>query len=178
MNNLKPNATGLDCRIKDIQQAIFKPLCDLWGEVHMYGRADKNPRKDGVFPEVYTADRRYVDVYLDSKKLAQVFFLSGDVDQELDEGLYESKLKVVFIVNLDRFNAGVHKGERRDDLAHLQARQVLEQYAYVLETKALEKTVGAVFSGYDTSKIKFDDMHPFEIFAITGTLTYDLTKIC
>ena len=46
------------------------------------------------------------------------------------------------------------------------------------EVTEIEKTVKEVFSGFDISKIKNEDMHPYHIFSINGNLNYELSKIC
>lgn len=178
MNHLKPNCTGIDCVIKDTQQRLYPIVTSAWGEVEMYGRAVPNATKNGNIPEVYDSSGRYVEVLLDSKKLGQVFFMEGSRHDNLDEGLFSAPLKVVFFVNLDRFSAGQHKGQRRDDLVQKQAYQWLDDNFFNFNISGLEKTMGEVFAGYNIDKSQFDDMHPFHVFAITGNLIYELKNQC
>ena len=42
----------------------------------------------------------------------------------------------------------------------------------------IETGIDNVFSGFDTSKIRFDDMQPFHIFSVNGTVGYYLTQNC
>lgn len=178
MNHLKPNCTGIDCPIKAFQKSLYPLVLDRWGEVEMYGRATRNTSKRGNHPEVYDSKRRYIEVLLDSKKLGQVFFLEGVRHDNLDEGMFSAPLKVVFFVNLDKFEQSVHKDERRDDLAQKQAYQWVDELFYDFEISGLEKTMEEVFAGYSIDKSLFDDMHPFHVFAITGSLMYELKNKC
>jgi hypothetical protein len=178
MNHLKPNCTGIDCPIKTLQQTLYPIITAKWGEVEMYGRATRNTSKAGNLPEVYDSKRRYMEVLLDSKKLGQVFFLEGSRHDNIDEGMFSAPLKVVFFLNLDKFEQSAHKDERRDDLAQKQAYQWIDDYFFDFDISGLEKTMGEVFAGYNIDKSLYDDIHPFHVFAITGSLMYELKNNC
>ena len=96
----------------------------------MYGRAYPNPQKKGVVPEVYLKKADTKMLFLDTKRLAQVFFLDAVRHNEVDEQMFSAFIKIVFFVNLDLFNDGQFKGQRRDDLAQFQARIAVEKAAF------------------------------------------------
>ena len=54
----------------------------------------------------------------------------------------------------------------------------LKKLRFNFEPNGLEKTIAKVFEGYNIDKSKFDDMHPYHVFAITGNLIYELSNNC
>lgn len=175
MNHLKENTNGIDCTIKDMQTTLYDSLLKKWGEIEMYGRVYKNPRKKKMIPEFYDGERYIGDMYLDSKENGKVFFIDSDVHRNVDEGLFESKIKVVFILNLEK----IYPDGRNDDKAQKDAFTSIQQDVFVdFDVTEIEKTINRVFSGFDVSQIQEDDMHPFHVFSINGNLKYNLTNNC
>ncbi len=174
MNHLKTDTEGIDCSIKDLQQQLYPSLVAKWGEIDMYGRAYRNPKGRSYAPEIFSNDR-YIEMLPNSKKRGLVYFIDGTEHTNLDEGLFEAELKIVFLLNLRKiFGEG-----RRDDKAQTEAFQSVEKDVHGnFDPNGIEKTIEKVFSGFDTSKIKNEDMGKYHVFAIKGKLRYELLNSC
>jgi len=177
MNHIKKNTTGLDCVIKQIQCDTYDAFTGYWGSIDLFGRVYKNPKKDkGIIPEVFEG-HDYREILLDDKKRGHIFFIDGDEHKNIDEGLFQTELKAVFILNLNRVT-NASKIERRDELVEKQAYQNLNKYAPNFRIMSLQKTIPLVFQGFDLKRMRFDDMHPYHVFAYKGLLNYKLLNNC
>ncbi len=178
MNNTLTSTYGIDVAINDVQTDLYASLTSLWsGDIEGYGRIHKNNKKDTTIPEHYIGENQYKDVYYDDKLGADFFFIVGDDDTTEDEMLYISKVKCVFMLNLSRIYPS--DAERSDVKAQRDVVEILRKYDYHGYTiTGISKTISNIFSGFDTSKIKFTDIHPAHCFSINIDLSYYLTDKC
>jgi hypothetical protein len=69
--------------------------------------------------------------------------------------------------------------ERLDAKAHSDAMEVLRNFGFnKYQITGIEKGIDFVFSGFTTSNIRFEDMHPQHCFSVTIDLEYYLTDKC
>ena len=163
------------CVIKDMQEILYPLFVEKWGEIDMYPCVYKNPDRDKgeIIPEIFE-DGGYKEMFLDSKKLGQIMFIDANEHPKKDEELFDAKVKIVFILNIQR----IYGEGRRDDLAQQEAYSLIEKNAFNFEVSSIQKTIPTVFNGFKLNRIEFDDMHPYGIFAIVGNLSYKLSKKC
>ena len=178
MNNLLTSAYGIDVAINDLQKDLYSGVTSAWsGDIEGYGRVHKKIKDDKTFPEYYKGDGQYKDVYYDDKLGAGFFFIVGDDDSTEDEMLFISKVKCVFMMNLER--AYPSDDERSDIKAQRLVVSLLREYDYHgYVVTGISKTVSNIFSGFDTSKINTADVHPAHCFSINIDLSYYLTDKC
>ena len=191
MNNLLTDINGIDQTIQPIQVDLYRELASVWsGSIEGYGRVYKNIenstddipkyyKSSKIFiPEWYNASKKdYEDVFYDDTKSCQFCFLVGDVDKTGDSIVYNTKAKVVFMIDLDKIYPG--ETERLDSKAHRDAMEILRNFGfnkYVIT--GIEKGIDFVFTGYTTLNVRFNDMHPLHCFAVNIDLQYFLTDKC
>lgn len=179
MNNLLTSAYGIDVAINNVQTDLYASLVSLWhGDIEGYGRIHKNNKKDDkVIPEHYTKEGQFKEVYYDDKLGADFFFIVGNDDSTEDQLLYVSNVKCVFMLNLNRIYPSDE--ERSDVKAQKDVVEILRKYDYHgYKITGISKTISNIFSGFDTSKIKFTDIQPAHCFSINIDLSYYLTDKC
>lgn len=191
MNNLLVNAVGIDETIKGIQKDLYNELSKVWkGDVDGYGRVYKNPVNTGesipdyyqtskiVTPSWYNAlEKDYQDVYYDDDKSAVFCFLTTENDTTLDSVVYNTDIKIAFMVDLEKIYPG--DIERSDSKAQKDAIEILRNFSFnKYEINGIERRIDFVFREYLTSSIRFNDMHPLHCFAVKVNLQYFLTDKC
>lgn len=187
MNNLKNNLFGIDSTIQSIQIDLYNQLLSAWeGDIDGYGRVYKNINQrtnsfnvgNSYIPEWYNSlQKDYEDLYYNDNKSCVFCFIVGDRDTTEDSVLYTTDAKCVFMVDLSKIYSG--SSERLDAKAHRDATEVLRNFGYnKFQINGIDKGIDSVFSDFDTSKVKFDDMHPLHCFSVNLNLEYYLTDKC
>lgn len=176
-NNLKSKTSGLDCEIKQFQTELYDSLDAAYTfDVEGYGRAYKNQTEEGKLPEVWNeSQKQYNEVYLDQSKPLSFFFLEDGNHTTEDSNFLIAPIKLIVWADLSQLDTVV----RRDDEIQRQVYDSIRNDVNVsFEITGIQKEVDRVFSGLETTKIKFSDMQPYHLFAVTGRLGYFLTKTC
>ena len=191
MNNLLATPIGIDETIQSIQVDLYNQLALVWnGDIEGYGRVEKNPENVGteipsyyqtskiVIPEWYNSLKKdYEEVYYNDNKSCVFCFLTADTDDTTDSIVYNSKVKVVFMVDLSKIYPS--DTERLTSKAHRDAIEILRNWSFnKFEIKGIERRIEIIFREYTTDKIKFNDMHPLHCFAVKIDLQYYLTDKC
>lgn len=191
MNNLLATPIGIDETIQSIQVDLYNQLALVWsGDIDGYGRVEKNPENVGteipsyyqtskiVIPEWYNALKKdYEEVYYNDNKSCVFCFLTADTDDTTDSIVYNTKVKVVFMVDLSKIYPS--DTERLTSKAHRDAVEILRNWSFnKFEIKGIERRIEIIFREYTTDKIKFNDMHPLHCFAVKIDLHYYLTDKC
>lgn len=191
MNNLLTTPIGIDATIQSIQADLYEQLSLVWnGDIDGYGRVEKNPVNTGekiptyyqtskiVIPEWYDSTiGDYQEVYYDDNKSCVFCFLKGDLDKTNDSIVFNSNVKVVFMVDLSKIYPS--ESERVSEKAHRDVVEILRNWGYNKFTiTGIENRIDIIFREYTTDKIKFNDMHPLHSFAVTIDLQYYLTDKC
>ena len=112
------------------------------------------------------------EVYYDDQKAAggNVFFVEEDEKHTTKDGiLFEAKIKIVFMLNLEKIYPG--KTYRADSEVQDTCIKLLQKLKSI-EITGIEKGLDNVLKGFNTSKIKLNDMQPYHIFSINGILKY------
>jgi hypothetical protein len=191
MNNTRQDLFGIDATVQGIQKDLYEQLKCVWsGDVEGYGRVYKNLENSSddipkyyksskiFIPEWYNAYAKdYEDLYYDDNKSCSFCFIVGDTDSTEDSIKFTTKAKVVFMVDLNKiYPTGT---ERLDAKAHSDAMEVLRNFGFnKYQITGIEKGIDFVFSGFTTSNIRFEDMHPQHCFSVTIDLEYYLTDKC
>lgn len=165
-------STGIDARVKQIQNALFNHLG--FTNVDFYGCVLKSLNKDSktIVPEFYHDFPRKREVYYDGKTAAggNVFFIDSDEHKELKGGLFQSNVKIVFMLNLEKLFP--EKQYRASSEVQENCIKLVKKLGCFSSSLILEKGLENVLKGFDTSKIKLNDMQPYHIFSINGSLEY------
>lgn len=184
MNYTIDKPVGIDTEIQYTQGVLFKNLKDKWKSeginpdktLDVFGRIRKNPiSKGGFYPEAYVNDGEYRDLYLNDEVNATICFIEDDKDHTVDDlgQFYFAEGKFVFMVNLKKCYPTIN--HRADSEAQIDAiAQLKKNKMFTIE--GIQKGLPNIFKGFDISKITTDDMNPFHIFAITGTMKYKLNN--
>jgi hypothetical protein len=191
MNNLLATPIGIDETIQSFQIDLYRELALVWGgDIDGYGKVEKNPENVGteipsyyqtskiVIPEWYNAiEKDYEEVYYNDNKSCVFCFLTADTDDTTDSIVYNTKVKVVFMVDLNKIYPS--DTERLTSKAHRDAIEILRNWSFnKFEIKGIERRIEIIFREYTTDKIKFNDMHPLHCFAVKIDLQYYLTDKC
>ncbi len=164
------NPKGIDAAIQNLQNFLHDQLG--WTDIDVYGRVYRNvSEQKGLTPEAYISDGEYRDVLTNDKKTATIFFID-DNKHETKEGIrFESKIKIVFILNLKKAFPNVT--HRADMDAEIKAVELLRMRS-AFAMNEMEKGVDAVLSGFNTEGIKLSDIQPYHVFSINGVMTYQI----
>jgi len=169
----------LDIEIQGIQDDLYTNLVGLWsGDISAYGRVYKNQTSKGLIPEWYnSSEKDYEEVYYDDKKACVFCFLVGDKDTTEDEVLFIADVKVVFMLDLSKIYPG--ETERQDAKAQRDVVNFLRDYNLSrYDITDIERGIDTIFSSYETSGIKFNDLQPLHSFSVNLKLRYHLTEKC
>lgn len=175
MNYTITNPKGIDQQIQFSQTDLFKGL--KWENIDVYGRVRKNPIRSKnktvtYFPEAYIGNNEYRDLYLNDAVNATICFIENE-DHDTDEfGVYfTADVKCVVMLNLK--NCYPNIAHRADSEAQIDVIKQLEKNK-MFTINGVEKGIQNIFQGFNIDKITTDDMHPYHIFAIVGTMKYKI----
>jgi hypothetical protein len=177
MNYNNYPSIGIDHKIKIIQDALSIHLG--FENVDFYGRVQKVLAKDGksFIPEVHISNSERKEVYYDDKKApgGNVFFIDSDEHTSKDGKLFISKVKIVFMLNLNRiFKSGDEfvKENYRSDVEVQDICVKLVSKIRALEITGVEKGLKNVLKDFNIEQIKLNDLQPYHTFSINGDLKY------
>ena len=183
MLTLKDNPVGIDTVINNINALVYKELG--WSSTDTsfpinysaHHRALKNPRKDGIVPEVFilNEDRfsngEYSEVLYDDTVDASSFFYVEDNQTPTDNGrLFNTTVSMVFQLDLDKVAENIkHRGDAE---IHRVVIKAINKGLYG-NVSGLITGIPNVYSEFDQDQIKFTDMHPFHCFRVDIDISYE-----
>lgn len=178
MNHLRANTSGLDCEINQFQIDLYSGLSNAYSfDIQGYSRVYKNPNKEGATtPEVWDeTQQQYREMYLDDSNALSFYFIDGDSHKTEDGSYFTAPLKVVFIVNLSKIET---VGRADAEAQKVAVSSIQKDVMNSFKIEGIEKGLSNVFSGFNIDQITFDDMQPWHVFAVNGTIGYYLNKNC
>jgi hypothetical protein len=179
MNNTIETTSGIDTVIQSIQISMYKHLADIWNcNIDGYGRVYRNTDEKGkVMPEWYFNYNEYKDVMYNDSFACSFMFIDDETHNTDDEIVFNTGVKIVFMVDLSRILES--KTYREDAKVQSDVIEFLRNNSFSRFTiKSLEKGVSNVFRGFDTSSIKFSDLHPYHCFSVNVDLSYYIEDSC
>ncbi len=178
-NNLLTTPIGLDAEIEKVQTSLYNSVTARWsGTIEGYGKTYKNEKKnEGKRLEWWNqAEGDYQDVYFDDSSAdATFFFIDDSSDSTSDELVFTANLKCVFMVDLSKI---ISDSGRQDSQAQRDVVEFLRGIRRDISVTGIEKDIDTIFSGIETKKIKFNNIHPLHCFAVLLDLNYYLTAKC
>lgn len=169
MNYNNYPAKGIDHKIKIIQNVLNDNLG--FYDVDFYGRVLKGLDKDvnSLIPQVMISNSESKEVYYNDNvaKGGNVFFIDANEHTSKDGKLFVAKVKIVFMLNLNRLKASPITDSEAQDIC-----MKLVQRTKALEITGVEKGLKNVLKDFNTQQIKLSDTRPFHIFSINGELKY------
>lgn len=173
VNHIKPDPVGIDEAIQDIQKELYTFLGVKWqGAIQGFGRVHRNQQAwQSVVPQWYVGAGDYKDVYYDDNFAGNFFFIEDQTHETPDETVFNAKVKLAFMINLDKVLPGFP--DRPDERARVQVATFLRDIArgrYVIT--GVQKGIDAVFLGFEKDRIHGADTHPKHTFCVRMTLTY------
>jgi len=179
-NNVLTSTIGLDNTIQRLQTKVYDFLNTRWsGTLEAYGRAYKNIDKKGNFKyEWYNSrEKDYQDVYYNDSSSDGVFFFIESGVNDADTSIsFNSTIKMVFMCNLKKIFS-TYSNERNDEESHRDVMEAIRN-ANLFPVSGVETDIQTIFSGVDTEKIKFSNIHPLHCFSINLSVNYYLTDKC
>jgi len=170
MNYTITNPKGIDEQIQSSQNDLFAGLD--WGNIDVFGRIRKNPTTDGFIPEAYIGGDEYREVYLNDEVNATIIFIKDENPVTDDFGkFWFSDVKCVVMVNLKQAFTNIN--HRADTEAQIAVIKQLEKNKMFTIT-GIEEGIPNIFQGFNFSKITTDDMQPYHIFAVLGSMKYKI----
>lgn len=170
---------GIDTKIKLTQNILSDKLG--FTSVDFYGRVQRSLNKDSktFIPEYFYEYPKKREVYYDGKtaKGGNVFFINDVNSKELSGGMFQSQVKVVFMLNLD-FIFSQSKDYRADTEVQAACLKLLKKTGFFTDNVSISEGVEEVFKGFDVSKIKLHNMNPYHVFSINGNVNYSPTTNC
>ncbi|RKS00418.1 hypothetical protein [Flavobacterium sp. 102] len=162
---------GVDSKILITQNVLSSKLG--FSNVDFYGRVQKVISKDlkSFTPEFYAEWPKRKEVYYDSKKApgGNVFFIVSDEDTTKDGVLFEAKVKVVFMLNLEKLISG--KTYWPDAEIQETCLKLLKRIG-TIDPTGIERGIENVFKGFDITNIRLNGIQPYHTFSINGILKY------
>lgn len=191
VNNILSSPVGIDDTIQAFQNDLYTELSSVWsGDIAGYGKIYKNRHSTReAIPEWYRSSKIYIpewynatkddyeSVYYDDNYGAVFCFLISDRDTTNDSIVYNSTVKIVFMVDLNKIYPS--DSERVDEKAHRDVIEICRNFSYSnFQINGIQRGIETIFNGYTTTDIKFDDTHPLHSFAVVVDLQYTLTDKC
>tara|TARA_R110002020_G_scaffold334555_3_gene549815 strand:+ start:7329 stop:7871 length:543 start_codon:yes stop_codon:yes gene_type:complete len=179
MNNTIETISGIDVVIESIKNDLYDYLSAKWGcSIDAYGRIYRNIDQEGnVMPEWYFNYNEYKDVMYNDQFASSFMFIDDETHNTEDEILFTSDVKCVFMVDLSRIlpnELGRADAKAQKDVIEFLRNNATNRFTIT----SLEKGVRNVFRGFDTSKIKFSDIHPYHCFSVNVNLSYYIEDSC
>ncbi|PHR23554.1 MAG: hypothetical protein COA36_16620 [Desulfotalea sp.] len=170
---LKLNPVGVDVVINDIQRQVSTAL--NWTDYNAYHRIYKIEKAEGgIIPEFYTGENEarsgeYEEVYLNDNLMASSFFYSQDTVTANDGGhLMDNTISMVFQVDLNRLNGD---NKRADEHVHRDVIRAINDSGHG-KVSSLVTKLSNVYSEFDITQIRWNDMQPFHCFRVDIAVNY------
>lgn len=169
MNYNNYPSKGVDFKIKNIQNV----LSDKLGlqNLDYYGRVLKGLDSDSksIIPEVMISSNESKEVYYNDQKAigGNVFFIDSDKHETKDGKLFNAKIKIVFMLNLNKIHSTPLSDTEAQDIC-----VKLIQKTRVIEITEIETGLKKVLEGFNIQNIKLSDSRPYHTFSINGELKY------
>jgi len=172
----KTNPLGIDVIIDKMQVYFDKKLLLTFPDWENNHRAYKNPLKNGLIPEVYTANGEYREVFFNDNFVMTSFFLVGD-ERSYRDGLSTVKISLIVQTNLSL---------ALQDISHRADEELISTFSDVIKQSIWAKNfantitgIDNVYSEFDKSKIKYDDMSNFHVVRFDFVdVSYDASLKC
>lgn len=173
----KTTAYGLDNTIKILQGYLDVRLASLWsGTINIYGLIQKTKKDNRNVAEAYLGtgikNKEYGEIFLNDKVAATIGFYEKSRDVSV---IKRANIDCIFTVRLDLLYPS--STTRENELCLLQAQNILKIYA-LMGTMKLNIGIEEVFTGFDTSQIKYLDMHPWFVFSYNFDIQYEDNSKC
>ena len=184
MNNLSSNPIGVDAVLQSFQKDLYGSLLKVIAldnnqqiVVSGYGRIYKNPQQDGGFiPEWWNEKAsNYEEMFLDSEKKVSFYFIVGEDHDSEDGSFFTVDLKVVFLVDL----SWIKTPNRADaEAQRIFTAAIKKDVDESFDITGISTGLENVFSGFNLSKTKFDNMQPYHALSVNGKIGYYLNQNC
>lgn len=164
----KTNAAGLDLEINYLIDRINNHINTnhSW-DVDIYHKIYKEEKNGNFYPYAFLSGKEYKEVFVNDKVNGEVGFLVGE-RRDVNISSITVPVTIIFSVNLDELDNG--SLQREDEKVIATAQNAVFDYRHELvEVKTGLKNV---YSGFDTSKIRYGDMQPFLNFSFTINVIY------
>lgn len=180
MNYNNYPSVSIDKKVKMIQNFLAEKT--NFTNVNYFGRIEKGLADDGKSFNVATvqiSEREYLkDVFINDSKSpgGSVFFIEEQLERTTKNAIvYSSKIKVVFMLNLEKcFAEG--KYLNRSQVQALCV-ELLNKSRFMTIT-GVQLVIDDILNGFDTSKIKKLNTLPYCTFSVNGTVTFDNNTKC
>lgn len=184
----KPNPTGIDAPINQLQELLYDRLLKVWNkgrnsqdliQWNSYARCYRNRAEDGYVAELYDGGNQYKEVYWDDS-LDVVSFFGQSVDIASDMQL-RNQIHLVFFANITRLKNT--DDYRLDEEVRNDVLKVVGDGWYGMEVENVELSLDRCLREYPGSRredrLKYVDMQPIHCFRINFKAAYDLgQKYC
>ena len=179
MNNLLGTTVGIDTTIQGIQTDLYDILKSKWVDsIDAFGRVYKNRNvANELKPQRFVGDGDYEDVFYNDEFACTYAFIDDDNHLTEDGFVYTSVVKCVFMVDLSKILPT--ENDRADAKAQRDVVHVLREISFgKFDIVGIEKGITNVWSGFDVTGIKFNDIHPLHCFSVNIKLSYYLNQEC
>jgi hypothetical protein len=163
---------GLETTVKECQEFLNTNLPNYWsGELEIYGLVSPKQKDDIIVPEAWTGagveNKEYTEVFVNDKVAASIGFIIQD--RSLIP-YREANVDVVFTIRIDRVYPNSTTRDKEKVL--LEAEKLLERFGNIQQVEGIKEGILDVFSGFDTDRIKYMDMHQWYVFSLNVNLAY------
>lgn len=166
MNYLKENPVGID---KDIQKMQIKLFDNLgFDNFEGYGRAYIDTQKDSVKPIFFQSGIDYKELLLDDSINGRFFFVE-DPETDSEMTMSESKVDIIFLVNLVKLYPDIPYRADEEFRQHIYKILKKSRHFFLNDIK-ITKGIEAL-KGFKTNLV---DMHPYHFVKFSGEIKYQL----
>ena len=156
----------------NISRLVTDYTNNLWtgADVDFFGRVYRNNRNDGIIPEVYDQDNRYIEVLQNDNKAGTVFFDWINPTQ-ITGTKSLATVWIHFAVNLSElYPTETANHERADEYAHADAIKWTNKSGF--------RVTGLVtgfdaFSQFELTEQNKDDMQPYHLFRLETEVLFN-----
>jgi len=163
----KITAYGLDKIIKLIQTNIDNKLRWL-DTVNIYGKVQRTEKEEGFYPEVWSSENEYKEIFIDDNVGAIIGFYVKS-PRTIDGYYKDVEVDVICTCDLKKIFGNTN---RDDERAFNELFDILASTTYVDSLNSMKEGIENVFTDFDTSLIKYRDMQPFYVFSININIRY------
>ena len=172
---LKISPVGIDGKLNALQSYLYAKLNALWAATKgsalaydAYGRIYKNDVNGTFKPEAFVGGKDYADVFGDDRLDALSFFHVSDT-KKINQINFEANVEIYFFVNLSKiYPAIIH---RADSEVQMAVEKLFKKEPYSFKMSAIQ-TGREIFNDFDFSNSDQQNMQPYHIFKIVGTIIF------
>lgn len=161
---------GLATQIKKIQTVIDPEFSNVWDSpINIYNLLYENHKNDGLVLEAHLNNEEYKQIFIEDNDSATIGF--RELERDINAGsIVNVDLDIIFTVQLDEIYNNEY--DRNSEKTLLEAMKIVQRSGLIWNITGYKQGIEDVFSGLILEPLRFMQMQPWYVFALTVNTNY------